>query len=170
MGCGDGERWDCNFLPPSKHLNHKLWGPNFKCNIPDISFCLWSFLSASLGMAQLRLGCKNAKCWERLCFFIPAFYSSWVQSLILGCPGCQRSPNAQKHPRDAEPLWHGLEGISGNSDCLQLDATPSKKNQNSGWEFWRCFCRRGFTMTTAGFLEKIQLHWAPTMSGATCSY
>lgn len=83
MGCRGGEGWDCNFLPPSKHLNHKLWGPHFKCNIPGISFCLWSFLSASPGMAQLRLGCKNAKCWERLCFFNPAFYSSWVQNQIL---------------------------------------------------------------------------------------
>lgn len=70
-------------LPPLNHFSHKLWGQHFKCNIPGISFCLWSFISSSPGMAKLGVGFLNAKCLLRPWFFRLVVYSSWVQNQIL---------------------------------------------------------------------------------------
>lgn len=53
--------------------------------------------------------------------------------VALGCPGF---PYRKEHPNDPKSLRHGLEGISGDSDWFKnLDPTPLKRNQNSGWYF-----------------------------------
>ena len=53
--------------------------------------------------------------------------------VALGCPGF---PCGQEHVNDPKSLRHGLEGTSGNSDWFKnLDTTPLKRNQNSGWSF-----------------------------------